>query len=342
MGESLKRIESVDPADFEAGGARREAFIDTLGRSLHETGFLFVKTDGVNQDYLDKTYDTFGKVFALSEEEKQQYTHPELFYQRGWTPPFQEVGIQCRTSGPNGAAQPDAKENWFLGPNLDNARLREFSQADGYREIYAENVWPEEVPEFAEAAMDMRERLVKFGGYVLSAVGEYLEYPEGYFEEMVKDSPTVLRPLHYPVLSEEDRENSVWGCDHTDINLVTALPPSRGSGLQVKTREGLWVPGKAPEGHAIFQVGDMLQYMTNGHLMSAEHKVVAPNGPITPDERGLGRLSAALFIHARSDVMLTSDERFVENGKEPNPPITAHKHLLDRLDEINLAKAAAE
>lgn len=338
MAETLKQIQSVDPTDFESGGQRRQEFIDKLGHSLRDTGFLFVKTDGVDQDYLDKVYDTFGSLFALDEDSKRQYQHPELMYQRGYTPPFQEVGIQCRASGPNGAAQPDAKENWFLGPELDSERLRQFSQTDGYREIYAENIWPDEVPEFAEAAMDMRHRLVNFGRNVLTAVGEYLDYPEGYFEEMTEDSPTVLRPLHYPVLDQEMRQKTVWGCDHTDINLVTALPPSRGSGLQVKTRDGLWVPGKAPEGHAIFQVGDMLEYITNGHLMSAEHKVVAPDKQITPDARGLGRLSAALFIHARSDVQLTPDARFTEADKAPNPTITAHDHLLGRLRDISLAK----
>jgi isopenicillin N synthase-like dioxygenase len=81
------------------------------------------------------------------------------------------------------------------------------------------------------------------------------------------------------VAREQVREVE-WGCRHTDGNLVSVLPPSTSAGLKVKVRGGDWIDAIAPPGHAIVQVGDMLQYMTGGYLRSAVHRVDAP--PLPP------------------------------------------------------------
>ena len=139
-----------------------------------------------------------------------------------------------------------------------------------------------------------------------------------------------MRAIHYPPVTPDMVGNVVWGCMHTDINLVTVLPPSTRSGLRIRRRDGQWIPGAAPADCVIVQVADMLDYLTGGELMSAAHEVKAPDQPTTE-----GRISAAHFMHARSDVKL--EPKVQGPDAAAYPPITAGELLLKRLRAIGLA-----
>jgi isopenicillin N synthase-like dioxygenase len=80
----------------------------------------------------------------------------------------------------------------------------------------------------------------------------------------------------------------------------------------------------------IVQVADMLDYLTGGELMSAAHEVKAPERPTLE-----GRISAAHFMHARSDVKL--EPKVAGPDAAAYPPITAGDLLYKRLKAIGLA-----
>ena len=151
--------------------------------------------------------------------------------------------------------------------------------------------------------------------------------PAGYFRNLTMDAPHFMRALHYPPVSAEEAEKTQWGCKHTDINFLTVLPASTRSGLWVRCHNGEWATGRPEEDCVIVQVADMFQHHTGGRFRSAVHEVRAPK-----EGTAEGRLSAALFVHARPDVLLN-----------PNPkgnrfrPITAGDYLRKRLEAIGLA-----
>ncbi len=318
MGSKIA-IPTVDLADIEAVAA-----------GLRDTGFIFAHTPGINEQ-LPRVYPVFKQLFDLDERTKLRYELKGIHHQRGYTPAFSELGIQCRTSGPNGTSQKNSAENWFIGPPLES--LSDPSLTSRYPELYPDNVWPREVPGLREAAENLYCELFGFGTQVLRAIEIYLGYSEGHFDEMLEDSPTTLRPLHYGPKRSEDE---IGACAHTDINLVTVLPAAmklalggstsgKPAGLMVQARSGQWVSGAAPEGCSLFQVGDMLQYLTGGHFLSAVHKVIAPEAD---------RYSAALFLHPRSNYLLRPDRRWAP--EEQYPDIQAADLLYQRLREISL------
>ena len=330
--QALNEIPVVDMKDFYSEDGRvRDRYIQTVAEGLHDIGFIFVQTPDITPK-LPGIYQTYKQVFSLPLDVKMQYARPDIHHQRGYTGQFTEIGIFCQHSGPNGSAQPDAKENFFIGPNLPP----EHSMVQLYPALYAPNVWPKEVPEFQSATTELYGDLFGVGKEVLKALEVYLGYEEGFFEDVVAESPTSLRPLHYPPVTEEQLGSIVWGCEHTDINFVTVLPASTKKGLWVQTRSGTWIPGMAPPGCSLVQVGDMLQYMTGGYFLSAHHKVDAPTEPTTE-----GRYSSALFIHANSNRTLQVDRRLATNP-EQYPDITAADYLYLRLKQIGLAKEEAK
>jgi isopenicillin N synthase-like dioxygenase len=325
-----KEIPVVDLSDFQATDqVKRDAFIRTVGSAFQDIGFLFVRTP-VTATKLPLIYPVFKKFFDLPWQMKAKYLHPEIHHQRGWTAPRSEIGVFCRKTGEGGSSQPDEKENWFMGPEItpDSSIA---AIAARYPALYHPNIWPDEVPELQSAMTDLYSDLYGYGQELLRALAAFLDYPESFFDEVIRDSPTVLRALHYPPLKPADVGNVVYGCRHTDINFLTVLPASTRAGLWVMRRDGEWIPGMAPAGCSIVQVGDMLQYHTGGHFLSAHHRVDAPDHPTTE-----GRYSGALFIHARSDYQFQPDRRWA--NPITHPPILAADLLLQRLQEIKLAK----
>ncbi len=309
-------LDRIPVVDFESLRYWDGDAISTVGQAFHDIGFVFVRIPEVAK-LLPEIFSEFKKVFALPQEVKQKYAHPEMFYQRGWTPSFTEIAIACRGKG-----LPDAKENWFIGPRLDSIAE---DVARRFPEHYIDNIWPEEVPGFKPAIERLYNALYFCGKEVLKAVAQYIGKDENYFDDLTNSSPTVLRAIHYPPVKAEEVGKIIWACRHTDINLATVLPASTKPGLWIRRRDGQWLPGNAPEGCVIVQAADMLEYLTAKQFISAWHEVRSPDHPTQE-----GRLSAALFIHARSDAVFDS-------GHPKFPPIIAGELLLKRLKEIGLA-----
>lgn len=317
MQKTIPVLESTDISNAKT--------VTTLGEGFRNIGFAFVRTPNV-AEMLPEIWPVFRKTFDLSDDIKRRYARPDIFYQRGWTPPFTELAIACRRLGKDEAGLPDAKENWFMGPEMDPAG----DLARRFPQHYPQNVWPAEVPTLKPAMERLYGSLLDVGAQILRMVEQYLGKPDGYFAEIIRNAPTVMRAINYPPVKMEDVGRIIWACQHTDINLITVLPASTRKGLWIRRRDGEWIPGTAPEGCTIVQVADMLDYLTGGQFMSAAHEVRTPEHPTSE-----GRLSAALFIHARSDVLLEPDV----SGPDAKlyPPIMAGDLLYQRLRAIGLA-----
>jgi isopenicillin N synthase-like dioxygenase len=292
MRPQLREIPAVDVPET---GPLPAELVGTVGQALEEIGFLFVRAPHIAA-LLPGVYAGFRSFFSLPLEVRMKYAFPEIFYERGYTPRRTEEALFCRKMGPGGTPLPDEKECYMIGPEVpENEAL-----LDTWGKFHRPNVWPTEAPELEGAMHLLYSSLYPIGQKVLRVLVEVLEKPADFFDEMLRDGPTVMRALHYPPLSAEEVGKVVWGCAHTDINLVTVLPASTRNGLWIRLRRSKdFIPGRAPEGCVLVQTGDMLKTLTDGRIASAVHEVRAPTEPTTE-----GRYSAALFMHPRSDVPL--------------------------------------
>jgi isopenicillin N synthase-like dioxygenase len=296
------------PIRFAAGAEMAE-------RGLRDIGFVFVHAPAVARQ-LPAAYRGFAEVLSRPEEELARYRRPEIHHLRGYTPVGAETAAACRGSGPTGGPQPDHRSCWLIGPEVvGDSTLR-----SRFPEFYAENVWPDDAPAFRERSIALHAELDAIGRTVLRALEPGLGYEDGFFDEVTRDGSTALRPLRYPPVAREQLDEVVWGCRHTDGNLVSVLPPSTSAGLKVKVRGGDWIDAIAPPDHCIVQVGDMLQYMTGGYLRSAVHRIDAPSQPTV--ERPVLRSAVHLPPRRRGP----SPARAV--GCEPAQVSVAHRRGL--------------
>jgi isopenicillin N synthase-like dioxygenase len=261
------------------------------------------------------------KFYALPDAVKQKYEIPGLAGQRGYISKGKEHA-KGRNTG-------DLKEFYHVGQEvLDN---------DPIKKEYPDNVWPAELPEFEEIALDVYKRLEKTGVQMLRAIALYLNLPENYFDDKVHHGNSILRPIHYFPIEDPDSvpEDAVRAAEHGDINLITLLMGASADGLQVLRRDGKWIPITALPEQLVVNVGDMLERLTNKKLKSTIHRVVNPPRHLmnTP------RYSIPFFMHPRSEMDLTALSSCVD-AQHPKlwDDIKAGEFLNQRLREIGLKK----
>ncbi len=302
---------------FHAGGTEEAAFVREMGDALVEYGFFSLVDHGVDTTLIRRAYTATEAFFTLPEETKRRYEDLALKGQRGFT----SFGREHAKDHP----APDLKEFWHVGRDLPDGHA--------LRGVYPANLWPAETPDFQPALSELYRQLDTCALTLLEAVGVYLDEERSLFREMARDGNTILRLIHYPPIPADASPSSLRAAPHEDINLITLLCEATASGLEIKTRDGEWLPIASVPGQIIVDAGDMLQNVTNGLLKSTTHRVV------NPDDARERRLSMPFFVHPRSEVDLTPLPSCVARtgGEARFPRITAGEYLLQRLREIGLA-----
>ena len=293
-----------------------EGFAQKLGHSFEEFGFATIANHGIPDELIHRAEEKAKAFFALPEDVKNKYRVPGGGGARGYTP----FGIETA----KGHKAHDLKEFYHVG--------RDLPEGHRFRDHMPENLWPAEVPGFKETFQEIYATFDRTGLKILKAIARYLNIPEDYFEDAVRDGNSVLRALHYPPQTEATGEHIRAGA-HEDINAITLLLGAEEAGLELLTRDGRWIPVSPKAGELVINIGDMLQRLTNGVLRSTSHRVVNP----TPDRASHARYSMPFFLHFRSDFLIEALPQTVPAGEQPKwAPITADDYLQERLREIKL------
>ncbi|HEY0895417.1 MAG TPA: 2-oxoglutarate and iron-dependent oxygenase domain-containing protein [Sphingobacteriaceae bacterium] len=317
---AVVNIPRLDLNDYLKGTPeQRKKFSDDIGKAFMDTGFVTIANHGMTQELIDELYAEVKRFFGLQEEVKKKYEKPELAGQRGYTSKGREKAKDSKV--------PDLKEFWQRG--------QEVTDGDPVKNEYPDNVLVEECPGFNKVTREVYERLEYAGQHLLRAIAVYLDLPENYFDDKVRNGNSILRAIHYFPIEDPDHlpADAVRAGAHEDINLITLLIGASADGLEVLTRDGQWYPVKAQVQDIVVNVGDMLQRLTNNKLKSTTHRVVNPPRELMKTSR----FSVPFFLHPKSNMDLTSLESCID-AEHPKvyPDITAGAYLDERLREIGL------
>ncbi|SDQ74286.1 isopenicillin N synthase family dioxygenase [Flagellimonas zhangzhouensis] len=315
----MSAIPSVNLEDFVSGdAARKEKFVKEIGAAFEDIGFVALSGHFLSDELVDNLYAEIKKFFELPQDVKDSYEIEGIGGQRGYTSFGKEHA--------KGKKEGDLKEFWHFGQYVeDNPKL----EAE-----YPDNVEVKELSGFNNTGKETYKMLEKTAKYVLRALALHLGLEETYFDDYIKNGNSILRPIHYPPITEEPK-NAVRAAAHGDINLITLLMGAHGKGLQVKDHEGNWVDAIAKPDQLMINVGDMLSRLSNNKLKSTIHQVVNPPRELW----GTSRYSIPFFMHPVSDMPLNCLENCIdqEHPKEFED-ITAGEYLHERLIELGLVK----
>lgn len=302
-------MSGVPVVDF-AGvhGPERRRIVAEVGEALEAWGFVAISNHGIDPDALDKAYAQAARLFQLPLEQKQAHETPEDGRQRGYT----SFGVEHAKDQPAG----DLKEFWHIG-----AALPEGHPAAAHLPV---NRFPAALPALGPTMLDLFGHTERFAQELLSVIAEHLDLPADYFVERTRHGNSVLRVIHYPPVADP-MPGAVRAAAHEDINLLTVLPVSTAPGLELRTRDGRWLPVEPPEGTVLCDTGDMMQLLTGGRLPATTHRVVNPKHGITES-----RFSMPFFMHPHPECRLDPIDGSAGG-------MTAGAYLTKRLRETGVA-----
>jgi isopenicillin N synthase-like dioxygenase len=316
----MQNIPSVDLRDFLSDDpARKQKFVNEIGRAFEDIGFVALKGHFLNDQLVENLYSEVRNFFLLPLETKLKYEIPGIGGQRGYVS-FGKEHAKGRSAG-------DLKEFWHFGQYVD--------EDSKYAGEYPKNVSVNELANFNSTGKEAYKMLEKTGVYVLRALALHIGLDEFYFDDFIKDGNSILRPIHYPPITDEPVDGAVRAAAHGDINLITLLMGAQGKGLQVQNHNGEWIDAVAQADELMINVGDMLSRHTNNKLKSTIHQVVNPPRELW----GTSRFSIPFFMHPVSDMPLNCLSKCIDENNPKNfDDISAGDYLNERLVELGLIK----
>ena len=157
------------------------------------------------------------------------------------------------------------KEFWHVG--------RELSLGHPYQQWMPGNYVVEEVPNFKDKTQELYDQFDKLGKTILTSIALYLDLEGTYFDKVVNEGNSLMRPIHYPAIESSEKGERAGA--HEDINLITLLIGGHQSGLELLSKEGNWEKINLDDDVIVCNIGDMLQRLTNNYLKSTTHRVTA-------------------------------------------------------------------
>ena len=278
--------------------------LNLLSNALSNHGFFVITDHKISFDLFNRAYEYSEKFFNLDSSTKNLYSFRENAGARGYTPFGKETAL--------GETIPDLKEFWHHGPIID----------DSYDKRIMKNVYVSEIDTFNSVFDELFIEMNNLGLKLLSSISLTLGLSSSFFEKSTSKGNSLLRLIHYP---PSNNENIYRAREHADINLITLLIGANEPGLEVKDKQGNWIPVSSSYEDIVCNIGDMMQLITDKKLKSTPHRVIKYKKDETKS-----RYSIPFFMHPSPDTILKS----VFNDDDLG--VLAHDFLDERLKAIKL------
>ncbi|TXT04319.1 hypothetical protein VHUM_04206 [Vanrija humicola] len=309
MAEPNFPLPILDLSLLDQGPQAAESFRTQLRDATHDVGFFYLVGTGITPDLESRLLSTSREFFALPEADKLEIENVKSPHFRGYT----------RLGGERTKGKVDWREQIDIGPEDEAITDRE-NQPDFLR-LLGPNQWPSALPTLRPLVDEWQTKLIEVARKLLRAWALALGAEEDYFDKHFGNPATLLKIVRYPGTSGEDRNAQGVG-PHKDAGVLTLLWIEPGvAGLQVE-KDGEWVAAPPIPGAFVVNIGEMLEYATQGYLKATTHRVIAP---LAPNER----ISIPFFFNPQLDanlplIDLPEEFKAEANGVTVDPTNTIH------------------
>jgi isopenicillin N synthase-like dioxygenase len=300
----------------EGSADDRRTVAAEIDRACCDVGFFTVVGHGVGDETIEALRREALAFFDLPLADRLAVAMPEPGYPYGYSP--LEAEALNRSIG--GAAAPDVKETFNIGPVGPPPRPLEQMDDPDERAVYSPNLWPAALPSLRPAAERYYRAMSRLAGHLMEGFALALDLPGDTFEPVIDEHASALRLAHYPALDDAGLADGRFRAGaHTDYGTLTVLWTDGEPGLQVLTGDG-WIDVEPVDGGLIVNLGDLMARWTNDRWRSTMHRVVATGGG--------RRLSIPFFHNANWDAHIECIVGRTETARYP--PTTAGRHLMEK------------
>ena len=247
--------------------------------AMANTGFVILQGTGVPADTLGAMRAAVKAVFEAPRNHYRDFQVQKDNY-RGYVP----LGYFTPNDG---TQRPDQYEAWKLHWNV--------SPEDPLRQrcaLYGPNRWPPIAHDVRSAVLAYWAAMDQLNATVLRALAQALGMDADAVLALLDQPLTNMTLLNYPPGSPDSDH---WGIHpHKDFNFLTFLAHDPVGGLEVRTKGGEWVDAGCEPDEYVVNIGDMLELLSGGRLVSTPHRVI--------NRSGLQRQAFPYFSVPRFDV----------------------------------------
>jgi isopenicillin N synthase-like dioxygenase len=247
-------IPVVDIAALGSGDPEAEAAaVAQLRAAASEVGFLHITGHGIAPAVTRRLQAAAKRFFDLPAKRKMTVYIGDSTNHRGYVPQGEE----------NFADSKDRKEAYDLALDLPTERFA----AD--HPMLGPNRWPD-LPGFREDVMAYYAAAFDVGRRLLCGLAMALGKQADALDHLVVAPPSQLRLIHYP---HDAAAQDIAGIGaHTDYECFTLLLATA-AGLEVMSAEGEWLDVDPVPGALIVNIGDMMEFWSNGAFVATSHRV---------------------------------------------------------------------
>ncbi|GAA2072539.1 isopenicillin N synthase family dioxygenase [Microbacterium hatanonis] len=271
----------LDLSLLDQGPDAAARFRDELRAATHDVGFFYLVGTGVTPELEARLNRVAREFFELPDADKLAIENVKSPHFRGYT----------RVGGERTQGKVDWREQIDVGP--ERAAIE--TPGPDYERLTGPNLWPAAQPELREVVSEWHDRLTGIARKLLRAWALALGADEEYFDRHFGDPSTLIKIVRYPGKEDPTPQQGVGA--HKDSGVLTLLwvEPGKG-GLQVQ-RDGQWVDAPPVPGSFVVNIGELLEYATQGYLIATNHRVISPR---YPDDR----ISVPFFFNPALDARL--------------------------------------
>jgi isopenicillin N synthase-like dioxygenase len=288
--------------------AERRTAAGALGAACRETGFFCVSRHGISPAIRTALFAAAHEFFAMPIGRKNELSISRSRHNRGY--------VQIGTERLEAQSPPDQKEAFNIGLELpaDDAEVL------AGRPLRGVNFWPD-LPGWRQLMLAYYDQCLEIGRTLHRGFCLDLGLPEDFFAPTLVAPAASLRLLHYPSHTAKTSEAPGAG-EHTDYGNITLLATDGVAGLEVRRRDGTWIPVADTGELLLCNIGDCLMRWTNDEYVSTPHRVRVPTTE---------RYSIAFFLDPNPDA--TVDPSLVRPHQSPRyAPVSVRDYLLSRFD----------
>lgn len=303
---------------IDLAGLRDSAADAGIARALDDAfrtvGFCYFINTGIDPALINDVFAASRRFHALPAEAKRAIAMNA--FHRGYMAPNTSL---IETSSVARVTRPNYSESFMLMHEVPPHDPRFGTPLNGA------NQWPADLPGFRDSVLAYDTALHRFCLRVLRPMALALGLPPDALAPYFRQPTTFLRLLHYPPQPPDAPEDAFGSAPHTDYGFITILAQDNAGGLEVRPRDGDWIPAPPIPGSFVVNVADMLARWTNDRWQSTPHRV--------RNLSGRDRFSCAYFFDMDLDCTVACLDS-CHSAADPAryQPVRYGDYLLERLD----------
>jgi len=275
--------------------------VEAIHRACTEVGFFYVVNHGVGSELITDLLAQSRAFFSLPQSSRQTLLLDQRM--RGYLP------LYYRSYEGEERAGTSHQEGFWIGQD---------SEIDPRRPLDGPNHWPPDLPRLRAVMLAYLESIETLGQRLLRLFALALDLPEETLLANFSKPSSRLKLNHYPPQHDPVSDNNIGVVPHSDSGCFTILWQDDNGGLEVQNRDGSWVGAPPLAGSFVVNIGNILQYWSNGRFSSTPHRVINRNGR--------DRYSIPFFVNPDFDTVIRPLQ---DNSATAFEPFAYGKYQVD-------------